>query len=122
VKPAVIRVGTLDSTESVNVFEAESSVAYGAGHLLFFRAPGTLMAQRFDPATRRLTGDAFPVADHVANEGTRYGSFSVSETGVLVYVRGTARPTTRLTWFDRAGRHRHGRRARRLPRAGGRAG
>jgi Tol biopolymer transport system component len=103
VKPSVIRVGALDSMESVNVFEAESSVAYGAGHLLFFRAPGTLMAQQFDPATRQLTGDAFPVVDHVANEGTRYGSFSVSETGVLVYARGTARPTTRLTWFDRAG-------------------
>ena len=61
------------------------------------------MAQRFDPSTRQLTSDPFPVADHVPNEGSRYASFSVSENGVLIYARGTARATTRLTWFDRAG-------------------
>jgi Tol biopolymer transport system component len=102
VKPAVIRAASLDSAESINVFEAESAVAYGAGHLLYSRA-GTLMAQRFDPAARQLSGDPFPLADHVANEGSRYGSFSVSETGLLAYARGSARPTTRLTWFDRTG-------------------
>jgi Tol biopolymer transport system component len=102
IKPSVIRAGSLDSAESSNVFEAESAVAYGAGHLLYSRA-GTLMAQRFDPAARQLIGDPFPLADHVANEGSRYGSFAVSDTGLLVYARGTARQTTRLTWFDRGG-------------------
>jgi eukaryotic-like serine/threonine-protein kinase len=101
-KPAVIRAGSLDSAESANVFEAESAVAYGAGHLLYSRA-GTLMAQRFDPAARQLIGDPFPLSDHVAYEGSRYGSFAVSETGLLVYARGIARPITRLTWFDRTG-------------------
>jgi eukaryotic-like serine/threonine-protein kinase len=101
-KPSAIRIGALDSKDTVTLFETESSATYTAGHVLFSRA-GTLMAQRFDPGIRQLTGDPFPVADRVPNEGSRYASFSVSENGVLVYARGAARATTRLTWFDRAG-------------------
>jgi len=101
-KPAAIRIGALDSMESVTLFQAESSVAYASGHLLFWRG-GTLMAERFDPAARRVTGDPFPVADHIGSEGTRYASFSASPSGVLVYARGGARATSRLTWLDRAG-------------------
>jgi Tol biopolymer transport system component len=104
VKPATIRVASLDRTEAgVTLFQTESSVTYAAGHLLFSRE-GTLMAQRFDAASLRLTGDAFPIAEQVAAEGSRYTSVSTSSTGVLVYTRGVARPTTRLTWMDRAGR------------------
>jgi hypothetical protein len=74
VKPATIRVASLDRTEaSVTLFPAESSVSYVSGHLLFNRE-GTLMAQHFDAASLRLTGDAFPIADHVAVEGSRYAS------------------------------------------------
>ena len=102
VKPAVIRVGAIDSLETVTLFNAESSVSYAAGHLLFWR-DGTLMAQRFDPASRSVTGDSFPVSDRLAAEGSRYASFSVSESGVLAYSGGTSRVTTRLTWLDRAG-------------------
>ena len=102
VKPSRIKIGALDSTESVTLFETESSAAYTAGHVLFSRAQ-TLMAQRFDPGARQLTGDPFPVADHVPNEGSRYASFSASENGVLLYARGNVGTTTRLTWFDRAG-------------------
>ena len=102
VKPAVIRIGTLDSTESVTLFEAESSVAFASGHLLFSRG-GTLMAERFDPVARRVVGEPFPVADHIASEGTRYASFTAADNGLLVYARGGARLPTRLTWFDRAG-------------------
>jgi Tol biopolymer transport system component len=101
VKPAAIRVGAIDSPETVTLFQAESSVSYAAGYLLFSR-DGTLMAQRFDPANRSVTGDSFPVTD-LTVEGSRYASFSVSESGVLAYSSGTSRVTTRLTWLDRAG-------------------
>jgi hypothetical protein len=40
----------------------------------------------------------------IGSEGSRYASFSVSDTGVLVTARGLTRPVTRLTWVDRAGR------------------
>src|SRR5262245_13115874 len=102
VKTAAIRVGAIDSAETVTLFQAESSVSYAAGYLLFSR-DSTLMAQRFDPANRSVAGDAFPVADRVNAEGSRYAPFSVSESGVLAYSSGPSRVTTRLTWLDRAG-------------------
>jgi Tol biopolymer transport system component len=102
VKPAAIRIGAIDSSETVTLFQAESSVSYAGGYLLFWRE-GSLMAQRFDPATRRVTGDSFPITDRLATEGSRYASFSVSENGVLAYASGTSLAMTRLTWLDRAG-------------------
>ena len=102
-KPAKIRVASLDSAEpDVTLFEVESAVTYASGHLLFAR-DDTLMAQPFDPRTRQPSGDAFPLAEHISTEGSRYGSFSASNNGVLAY--GRALPADqRLTWVDRAGR------------------
>jgi Tol biopolymer transport system component len=71
---------------------------------LLFYQEGTLMAQPFDDTLRQFTGDPFPVAEEIGHEGSRYASFSASDTGVLVFASGLARPTTRLTWMDRAGR------------------
>ena len=102
-KPGRIRIGALDTLDAITLLEVESSSAFASGHLLFNRA-GTLMAQGFDPTSLRFTGDAFPVVEHIGSEGSRYASFSVSDTGVLVTARGLSRPTTRLTWVDRAGR------------------
>jgi len=102
-KPGRIRIGTLDSTDATTLLEVESSAAFASGHLLFNRS-GTLMAQGFDATSLRFTGDAFPVVEHIGNEGSRYASFTVSDTGVLVSARRLERPTTRLTWVDRAGR------------------
>ena len=102
-KPGRIRIGTLDTLDAMTLLEVDSSSAFASGHLLFNRA-GTLMAQAFDTTSHRFTGDAFPVVEHIGTEGSRYASFSVSDTGVLVTARGLTRPTTRLTWLDRAGR------------------
>ena len=103
-KPAVIRVGSLDPTEdAITVFQAESSVLYGSGHLLFAR-DGTLMAQPFDPDARQTKGDPFPLAEHVSTEGSRYVGASVSANGTLVYGGGGSLAGQELTWFDRAGR------------------
>ena len=71
---------------------------------MLFDRDGTLMAEPFDVASRRFTGDPFPIAENVGSEGTRYASFSASASGVLVYARGVSRPTMRITWVDRAGR------------------
>ena len=40
----------------------------------------------------------------MASEGSRYASFSASETGVLISATDTVRSTTRLAWWNRAGR------------------
>ena len=102
-KPARVSIGELDSKDATTLLEVESSAAVASGHLFFLR-DGTLMAQPFDTRTRRLTADAFPVAETVAGEGSRYGSFSVSESGTLVFARGAASTSARLVWFDRSGR------------------
>jgi hypothetical protein len=104
-KPSTIRIGSLDPADAaVTLFQgAESSVSYASGHLLF-RRDEILMAQPFDPDARQLKGDAFPLAEHVSWEGSRYVGASVSENGTLVYAHGFSQAATQLTWFDRAGR------------------
>jgi Tol biopolymer transport system component/predicted Ser/Thr protein kinase len=74
------------------------------GHLIFMRQ-GTLMAQPFDPAARKLSGEAvaIPGADGVDSYSSRnYGIFSVSDTGTLAY-RSSSGTQTLLTWYDAQG-------------------
>jgi Tol biopolymer transport system component len=104
VKPGTVRVASLDqSASAVSLFQADSSTSYASGHLLFARDQ-TLMAQPFDADTRQLTGDAFPLAERISREGSRYTSASASENGTLVYVQGGSPSPLQLTWFDRTGR------------------
>jgi eukaryotic-like serine/threonine-protein kinase len=103
-RPSRIRIGSLDSIDAIDLFQTESSVAYANGHLLFVR-DATLMAQPFDAAALRASGDPFPVAEQVSTEGSRYAGFSVAPTGTLVYAHGGfGLQSRRLAWFDRAGR------------------
>jgi serine/threonine protein kinase len=102
-KPGRLRIGTLDSMDATTLVQADSSAAFASGHVLFNRGV-TLIAQPFDETSRQLTGDPFPLAENIAAEGSRYSSFSVSETGVLVFANGLAQAMTQLTWVDRSGR------------------
>ena len=103
-KPSMIKIGSLDSTGAAVMFlQAESPVSYASGHVLFAR-DDTLMAQPFDPEARQTTGDAFPLAEHVRPEGSRYVGASVSANGTLVYASDDGLAARHLTWFDRAGR------------------
>ena len=106
-KPAVIMIGSLDADEpAIQLMQAESSVFYADGYLFFARDPTdpVLMAHRFDPETRELSGDPFPVAENVSFEGSRYVGASASENGTIVYGHERNQSVTqRLTWFDRQG-------------------
>ncbi|HMG32761.1 MAG TPA: protein kinase, partial [Blastocatellia bacterium] len=101
-----IFVGSLDSKETKLLVNAYQAAAYARpGYLLFMRER-TLMAQSFDADRLELRGEPFPVAEQVDLPMTsepRYAYFSVSETGVLVYRRGSSR-NFQLTWFDRSGK------------------
>jgi dipeptidyl aminopeptidase/acylaminoacyl peptidase len=62
------------------------------------------MVQPFDTARLVTTGEAVPVAEQVQTLGNgRFGVFSVSETGLLVY-RTVIGQRTQLMWFDRTGK------------------
>jgi len=107
---AGIYVGDLDGTPPVRVLDGSDHAAFAAGvtptspgHLLFRRRE-VLMAQPFDPARLRVTGDMFPVAERVGLGGnTGHGAFAVSATGVLAYSELSVEREV-LTWLDRSGR------------------
>ena len=103
-KPSNIRIGSLEPGEAdVTLLQAESSAAYASGHVLFAR-DSSLMALPFDPETRQPAGEAFPVAERVSQEGSRYVGASLSENGTLVYGSDGSLAATELTWRDRTGR------------------
>jgi len=100
---AGIYVAELYSKEKVRVLDTDFHAEYSdAGYLLFVREGG-LLAQRFDPDTFKVSGDALPIADRVGS-GAQTGEspFSVSRSA-LVYAGNIDPPVTRLTWTDRSG-------------------
>jgi Tol biopolymer transport system component len=96
-----IRLGSLDSTESTKLLEADSNAIYSAGHLLFLRG-NTLIAQAFEPSNLRLSGEALPVVEDVQRgQISSLGAFSASVSRLLAYAAGSAE--FELGWFDRKG-------------------
>jgi Tol biopolymer transport system component len=81
----------------------QSMVQYADPGYLVFAKEGTLLGQRFDTESGRVTGEPFSVAEHV-----RYflsmgsASFAVSRAGTLAYQ--SLGDVRRLAWFDRTGR------------------
>lgn len=75
------------------------------GYLIFGRE-NTLMAQPFDAANLRTTGDAVPLGEQVDySPGIAQSQFSASTNGILVYTSGIIHDVNaQLTWFDRAGK------------------
>ena len=98
-----IFVGSLDGSRKM-VFRNDSNVTYVAPGYLLFARENTLMAQLFDASKLELTGDPFPVMEHVAFTASgSYSHFSVSENGTLVFWKGTD-VGRQLAWFDRSGK------------------
>jgi len=106
-----IFVGSLDSREtrflmsgSSNVAFAPSSPGASAGYLLFERE-GSLVARKLDLAGLRFEGDPIPIVEKVqASDQFRAAMFTVSDTGVLAFGKGTHSGPPRLVWFDRSGK------------------
>jgi Tol biopolymer transport system component len=79
-----------------------ASSGEGAGRLISLRDT-TLMAQPFDPVSFELSGEAVPIAEGVESFASlRYGMFSISDRGALVYRRAAGGRLTVL-WFDDRG-------------------
>jgi eukaryotic-like serine/threonine-protein kinase len=94
-------------SNAVYVPKARTSTIEGGsqGYVLFLREH-TLMAQLFDAANARTTGDAVPVAEQVDYfPGNSQGQFSASQNGILVYTSGASSGgNVQLAWFDRTGK------------------
>ncbi len=70
---------------------------------LVYAASGALLAVRFDPERLEVLGDPVTVVES-AQMSVDAASYSVSQTGTLVYVPGEAEATRSLVWVDRKGR------------------
>ena len=83
--------------EPVTVLAASSNVQWvDPGYLVFVR-DGALVAQRFDADAGSLTGALRPIATPVLySRSTTRAAFTVSRSGVLVYMPGG--DSARLTW------------------------
>ena len=102
-----IHVGSLDSSETRFVLEAEVFARYTAPGYLVFLREAMLMAQAFDASSFELTGEPHRIASGVGyNPGLGRTTFSVSDAGVLAYRVGGVggQPDSELTWFDRQGK------------------
>jgi eukaryotic-like serine/threonine-protein kinase len=98
-----IYAATLDGNNSQFVMPSASCAIYAPpGYILFLR-DDALVAQRFDTASLRVSGDAFTLAEAF---GSTYAAsttlFSVSSNGLLAY-RGWDAPEVELNWYSRSG-------------------
>ena len=98
-------LGSLESHERVRLLDASCSAVSFAepGYLLYVR-DGSVMAQRFHPAGRRLEGAAQPIASTRTETRAemRVGAISASTNGILTFGGDTA--MAQLTWFMRDGK------------------
>jgi serine/threonine protein kinase len=98
-----IRLGSLDSSESVTLIDSDSEAIYSSGYLLFALGE-TLMAQPFDLRRLALSGDARPVVDGLGvGVVTGAATFSASPAGLLAY-GSHQNSQSSLTWLDREGK------------------
>jgi hypothetical protein len=110
-KPALALL-ILDGRESrVLVNDAADGRYIPTGHIVFLRR-GRLLGVRFDPASREVVGQPFPLVDDVmqaisnsSDYSTNAGQFSISNTGTLVYAPGGVIPRQEnsLVWLDQKG-------------------
>ena len=80
-----------------------SAVQYADPGYLVFSREGTLLGQRFDWKTGRLSGEPFAISEHVRYFlATCSAAFALSRSGTLVYQ--AQDDVRRLVWIDRTGR------------------
>ncbi len=87
-----IHAGSLDPEDKPKrIVKATTQALFRDGHLLFVR-DGFLLAQRFDPKSMELAGDAVPLAEQVRQSVEVWGKthFSASDNGLLLYDGGAS--------------------------------
>ena len=95
---------SLDGRQNKLVVLTPSNALFISGYLLFVRQ-NALMAQRFDPSSGELKGQATVLNDDVQVDNSVWrGTFSASENGTMIYQPGSAGGRLQLTWFDNQGK------------------
>jgi Tol biopolymer transport system component len=79
------------------------SYVTSTGHLVFASQDGEILAAPFDAENMELTGAAVPLVEGVSLDANAYPIFSLSESGALVYLTGSAGGLSEFVWVDRSG-------------------
>ena len=99
-----IYFASLDGKENRFVLAAESNVIYARGHLLWEQG-GSLLAQAFDPASGKVSGETVAVAANVGyNASTWRAAFDANDNGLLIYQPGLGVNSAKLFIFGRDGK------------------
>jgi serine/threonine protein kinase len=86
------------------LLQTDTNAAYAQGYIVYIRQDH-LLAQKFSASSLQLEGSPVPLADKAYSVADRQvGGFSISQTGLLVYLPDTANQSTSLDWFDRSGK------------------
>ena len=94
----MIRAGSLDSNQVDDLIETDSNALYASGFLMFVQK-GTLLAQRVDERTLRISGDPIPLAEQVLpRRGARPGGVFSIRPGFGLFTR-QALPCILQSWF-----------------------
>ena len=100
-------VSSIDGAETRRLLSSDTGAVYDARNgVLLFGRQGTLMGQRFDPATFTLSGDPFPIAERVESEWCRAWWRFQSPTPVSWPTVSAPLPRTplELVWINRQGK------------------
>jgi serine/threonine protein kinase/Tol biopolymer transport system component len=98
-----IYFGSLEDGTYKHVIDADSDAQYAAGYLLYHQQ-SSLLAQKFDPASGTVSGEAMAVASSVEyDSGTWHTTFAASQNGLLVYEPGSKTLGSDLFLLDHAG-------------------
>ncbi len=95
---------SLDGRENRMLMRSLANAVYASGRLLYLRDTN-LVAQPFDPDRGEFRGEPVTVASDVEyDQSTWRATFTVSDTGVLVYRAGSGGAGTILRWVDASGK------------------
>jgi serine/threonine-protein kinase len=103
-----ISVLSIKTGEQRNLFQGSYPRYAPTGHVIYLQPgtaeAGTLMAAPFDAQRLQVTGPSVPVVEGLLQDPLGAAHFSVSSTGTLVYVSGSAAAIQRkLVWVARNG-------------------
>jgi eukaryotic-like serine/threonine-protein kinase len=100
-----VYVSSLDGGPSRRLTNADAAAVVSPSGFLLLLRQTTLFAQAFDFKRLELSGNPFPVAEHVAFDPTPTFAPGFSATsGIVAYRTGSAGGVRQLTWLDRSGK------------------
>lgn len=103
---AEIQLASLDNKETTRLTAADSQAIYfsnaDGGYLAFVRG-SSLVAQSFDPAAGKFTGEPVVISETVYVNQAHRGMFNASGSGLIMFYSGSINLRQQLKWVDRSG-------------------